>query len=165
MTPSRREVIAWLPAALALARCSTPTETPEAPLEVLTAAQAAALSAYGDEVFPPDGGTLGVARYVDRVLSSTGVFISSLGTNVPLDRVAKAAWDKHVAALKEQLFPVLEGGKPLAQLTFDDRELVCSLVTEAAFARPEYGGNPEGAGWKLAGSLGAQMPRGYVAWD
>src|SRR5438552_3179653 len=130
MKLTRRDVVVWIPAAMALVRCSKPPV--DAPFKALTEAQVTALNAYADAVLPPDGSTLGAARYVDRLLSDTEPFIGSLGTSVPLDRIAKAAWDLRVKALKDQLDPVLAGGKPLDQLSADDRELVCSLVTEAA---------------------------------
>jgi hypothetical protein len=163
MMLTRRDVMVWLPSAMALVRCAH--HDAAAPFAAITAAQASALDAYADQVLPPDGHALGAARYVDRLLSSAEPFVSSLGAPVPLDRVSKAAWDLRVAALKLQLEPVLASGKPVTGLSADDRELICSLVTEAAFTRPDYGGNPGGAGWKLIGSSGAVMPSGFVKWD
>ncbi|MBK7862986.1 MAG: hypothetical protein IPJ65_31140 [Archangiaceae bacterium] len=161
---SRREVMVWLPTALAVARCAKP-QSADARYLALSEAQVKALEAYADAVLPPDGSTLGAARYVDKLLSDTAPFIGSNGTPIELDRVSKAAWELRVKALREQLEPILSSGKTLAQLSLDDRELVCSLVTEAAFARPEYGGNPGLAGSKRVGSAGPVMPEGFVHWD
>lgn len=135
---------------------------PEAPLLALSATQASALVAYAEQVLPGEGERTGVARYVDRLLSEVDPVIGSNGAPVPLDRVAKAAWALRVVALKEQLEPVLAAGKPLAMLGAEDRELVCSLVTEAAFTRAEYGG---GFAFALIGSEGPVMPAGFVSWD
>ncbi|MFT3711879.1 MAG: hypothetical protein QM817_29925 [Archangium sp.] len=165
MTPSRRELLSWLPAAFALASCARPSdsEPQPAPLLFLSDAEAAQLAAWADEVFPPDGSSLGAVRYVDRLTSDSDVFFSSLGTSVDLDRVSRAAWDVRTTALKEQLRAVLSRAVPLAQLPFDDREFICELVTQAAFARPEYGGNPDRAGWRRIGALGPDA--NFVTWD
>jgi hypothetical protein len=45
------------------------------------------------------------------------------------------------------------------------RDTLVELVTQAAFAAPEYGGNPDLAGWKLAHYEGDSMPLGYSIWD
>ena len=45
------------------------------------------------------------------------------------------------------------------------RDLMIDLVTEAAFAAPEYGGNPNGAGWKICHFEGDSQPLGYSQWD
>src|SRR4051812_30102031 len=119
---TRRHVIVWLPTAMAVARCVH--VDPKEPFKILTDAQAAALDAYADQVLPPDGHTLGAARYVDRLLSDTEPLISSLGTSVPLDRLAKVSWDKHVAALKEQLLPLLNTDQTVTALMPEDRELI-----------------------------------------
>jgi len=44
----------------------------------------------------------------------------------------------------------------------DFKSLVFDLVTEAAFAAPEYGGNPGGAGWALCHFEGDSLPLGYT---
>jgi hypothetical protein len=165
VAPSRRELLSWLPAAFALASCAKPDETPKpAPLVFLTDAEAAQLAAWADEVFPPDGSSLGAVRYVDRLTTDTDVFFSSLGTAVELDRVSRAAWELRTTALKQQLRTVLANQDvPLGSLPFEDREFICELVTQAAFSRPEYGGNPDRAGWARIGSLGPDA--GFVTWD
>jgi hypothetical protein len=47
----------------------------------------------------------------------------------------------------------------------DFRSLLIDLVTEAAFAAPEYGGNPGGAGWKMIHFEGDSQPQGYSQFD
>ena len=41
-------------------------------------------------------------------------------------------------------------------------ELVIAHTLEAAFAAPEYGGNPELAGWRSVGWGGDSLPQGYA---
>ena len=38
-------------------------------------------------------------------------------------------------------------------------------MTEAAFAAPEYGGNPNLAGWQLCNFEGDSQPQGYSQFD
>lgn len=52
-----------------------------------------------------------------------------------------------------------------AGLDSDYRDALTSLVSEAAFGAPEYGGNPGGAGWRLVHFPGDQMPLGYSLFD
>jgi hypothetical protein len=47
----------------------------------------------------------------------------------------------------------------------DFKDLLVELVSEAAFAAPEYGGNLDLAGWALASFEGDALPRGYSQWD
>ncbi len=47
----------------------------------------------------------------------------------------------------------------------DFRQLLIELVTEAAFAAPEYGGNLNLAGWQLAHFEGDSQPQGYSQFD
>lgn len=67
---------------------------------------------------------------------------------------------------------------PLDQMSQDDlitflntslsvpfRQLVVDLVCQAAFAPPEYGGNPDLAGWKLTHFEGDSQPLGYSVWS
>ena len=51
------------------------------------------------------------------------------------------------------------------QIDPDSRELLVELVTQAAFAAPEYGGNPGLSGWKLANFEGDSQPLGYSQWN
>ncbi|MGO9711727.1 MAG: hypothetical protein ACLQBL_22875 [Polyangiaceae bacterium] len=50
-------------------------------------------------------------------------------------------------------------------LDADFQSLLIDLVTEAAFAAPEYGGNPGGAGWTLCHFEGDSLPLGYSQWN
>ncbi len=45
------------------------------------------------------------------------------------------------------------------------QSLLIDLVTEAAFAAPEYGGNVDGAGWRLCHFEGDSQPLGYSQWN
>lgn len=66
---------------------------------------------------------------------------------------------------------------PLAELSPEDlesaffgldpdfRDVLVALVTQAAFAAPEYGGNPSLAGWKMVHFEGDSMPLGYSQFD
>ena len=60
---------------------------------------------------------------------------------------------------------VADPAKLFDALDDDFRQLLIDLVTEAAFAAPEYGGNPGGAGWQLVHFEGDSLPRGYSAFD
>ena len=50
-------------------------------------------------------------------------------------------------------------------LDSDFRDLVYSLVCEGAFSAPEYGGNKNFGGWKLAHFEGDVMPYGFSQYD
>jgi len=50
-------------------------------------------------------------------------------------------------------------------LDVDFQSLLIDLVTEAAFAAPEYGGNPDGAGWRFCHFEGDSQPLGYSQWN
>ena len=110
---------------------------------------------------------------------------------VELDRVTAASWQLFVlggdgpngkiVGLRDQLVAGLDaalaiaGGQPAATLTTkqaqfvfdalppDFQSLVIDLVSEAAFAAPEYGGNPGLAGWKLMPLRGRQRCRSATA--
>ncbi len=60
---------------------------------------------------------------------------------------------------------VADRAKLFDALDDDFRSLLIDLVTEAAFAAPEYGGNPGGAGWQLVHFEGDSLPRGYSSYD
>lgn len=47
----------------------------------------------------------------------------------------------------------------------DFQSLVIDLVTQAAFAAPEYGGNPAGTGWAMIHFEGDVLPLGYTQWN
>jgi hypothetical protein len=83
-----------------------------------------------------------------------------------------------VAALKDQLTAGLDRaqmmanghGTPDYQALFDAmpsdfQDLLFDLVTQAAWAAPEYGGNPNLAGWKMVHFEGDSLPLGYSQWN
>jgi hypothetical protein len=87
-----------------------------------------------------------------------------------------------VIGLRDQLKQIIAEAvalspTPLAELSADDlaavfqqidpdsRDLIVLLVTQAAFAAPEYGGNPNLAGWKLCHFEGDSQPLGYSQWN
>lgn len=112
---------------------------------------------------------------------------------VELDRVTYAAWQLFVlggdgpngkiVGLRDQLVAGLDAaiatadGQPAATLTTkqaqfvfdalppDFQSLLIDLVCEAAFAAPEYGGNPELAGWDAIHFEGDSLPLGYSVFN
>jgi hypothetical protein len=98
---------------------------------------------------------------------------------VELDRVGAAVWRKAITDIKAQLQAGLAVARSSASgdLTHADyvrifdaqpddfRALVIDLVSEAAFAAPEYGGNLDLAGWKLIHFEGDSQPLGYTQWN
>jgi hypothetical protein len=50
-------------------------------------------------------------------------------------------------------------------LSSDFQGALVTLVTEGAFAAPEYGGNAGGGGWKIANFPGDVLPLGYSFYD
>jgi len=110
----------------------------------------------------------------------------------PLDRVAEATWrlrlfggdgpDGPVVGLRDQVKQILAEADrylPAApdELTAEQRaaliaaldqssiDTLMDLVSEAAFAPPEYGGNPDGAGWAMIHFEGDVQPLGYSLYD
>jgi hypothetical protein len=51
------------------------------------------------------------------------------------------------------------------KLDVNFRNLLIELVAEAAFSAPEYGGNPNLAGWKMVHFEGDSQPLGYSLYD
>ncbi len=94
---------------------------------------------------------------------------------VELDRVTDAAWRQQLADIQAQLYTGLDAAIAMAhgasyQDIFDSlddnfRSLLIDLVCEAAFAAPEYGGNPGLAGWQLVHFEGDSQPEGYSRFD
>ncbi len=52
-----------------------------------------------------------------------------------------------------------------AKLDPDFQDLLMELVAEAAFAAPEYGGNPDFASWRMIHYEGDQQPLGFSQYD
>ena len=110
----------------------------------------------------------------------------------PLDRVSEATWrlrlfggegpNGPVVGLRDQVRQILAEAErylPAApeELDADQRaallaaldqtsiDALVDLVSEAAFAAPEYGGNRGGAGWALCHFEGDSQPLGYSQYD
>jgi hypothetical protein len=101
---------------------------------------------------------------------------------IELDRVSLAAWQNAIPEIDRQLRAGLRAAvdtttKSVDELTAEDferlfdasddafKDLMIDLVSEAAFAAPEYGGNPPLAGWKMIQFEGDIQPIGYSQWD
>ena len=99
-----------------------------------------------------------------------------------LDRVARKSWEGRIADLRKQMKEGMESALaaapgPIEKLTQAEivdwfrglpmafRDLMVDLVSQAAFAAPEYGGNVGLGGWKLAHYEGDSQPLGYSIWD
>ena len=101
-------------------------------------------------------------------------------TFIELDRVNDAAWRLAIAgdASTPGLLARLKAGLAAARamnisdpaalfdlLDDDFRHLLIELVSEAAWAAPEYGGNHDLAGWRMIHFEGDSQPRGYSQWN
>lgn len=101
---------------------------------------------------------------------------------VEMDRVTRKIWEARTAQLRMQVKEGLTNAigsapGPIDKLTQDQivdwfrsqpmafRDLLVDLVSQAAFGAPEYGGNPNGTGWKIAHFEGDSQPLGYSIWD
>jgi hypothetical protein len=133
--------------------------------------------------------------FSDRNPNPDGTFPENgFETFIELDRVLDFAWRVQifgsqgvggapndallgaVVAMKDQLTTGLDMaqsmviGTPVYQALFDAmpadfQELIFDLVTQAAWAAPEYGGNPELAGWNMVHFEGDSLPLGYSQWN
>ncbi len=110
----------------------------------------------------------------------------------PLDRVSEATWrlrlfggegpNGPVVGLRDQVRQILAEAERylpaapealdadqraalLAALDQTSIDALVDLVSEAAFAAPEYGGNRDGAGWALCHFEGDSQPLGYSLYD
>jgi Gluconate 2-dehydrogenase subunit 3 len=101
---------------------------------------------------------------------------------VELDRVSLAAWQKETADIETRLRAGLASAAHTTTKSIDDlahadfvalfdaadpefQALMIDLVSEAAWAAPEYAGNPGQAGWKLIHFEGDSLPLGYSQWN
>jgi len=101
---------------------------------------------------------------------------------IELDRVGLAAWQTEIASTDQRLRAGLATAAQTTTKAIDDlaapdfqalfdasdddfKQLMIDLVCEAAWAAPEYGGNPGGAGWKLIHFEGDALPLGYSQWN
>jgi hypothetical protein len=163
--------------------------------KVFSAADLNLLNQLADVIIPPDdqpgGSKLGAIAYIERLLTAFDTAIpkiyaggpfsdrSGASTNdfqsfVELDRVSAASWTQTVPMIKSQLVDGLAAARAMKisdpaalydQLPDDFRTLIFELVTEAAWAAPEYGGNPNLAGWKMIHFEGDSLPQGYSQWN
>jgi hypothetical protein len=130
-----------------------------------------------------------------RTPNPDGTAVSDdFSTFIELDRVLDYAWRVQlegsagvggapndallgpVVAMKDQLVAGLDAaqkvmsGKPdypfiFSAMTPDFQQLVFDLVTQAAWAAPEYGGNTDLAGWDMVHFEGDSLPLGYSQWN
>jgi hypothetical protein len=117
--------------------------------------------------------------------ASTSFPTNDFATFVELDRVSLAAWQQLLdpqTGIEPQLRAGIASARSMTDrsphdLSPDDfqrlfdaqtdefRALVIELVSEAAFAAPEYGGNPGLSGWRLIHFEGDSLPLGYSQWN
>ncbi|HJQ84841.1 MAG TPA: gluconate 2-dehydrogenase subunit 3 family protein, partial [Candidatus Binatia bacterium] len=71
------------------------------------------------------------------------------------------------AAQQDDVFRLLDGGPAGVRFATDPRrgasfvDVLIRHTLEACFAAPEYGGNADGAGWRMIGLEGDDQPLGY----
>lgn len=157
-----------LPAAEAAAACARAAAREGRGFQVLTAAEARALEAIADQILPaddtPGARDLGVIHFMDRALGSFAAFMLEPVRAGLAELQSKA----REAAPETQGFDALPAERQralLAEIEFSDFFfLVRTLTLMGAFAHPSYGGNRDGAGWRIIGfeDRGAyQPPFGY----
>jgi hypothetical protein len=161
-TTTRREFLAdagaaasgtWLalqlPWLAALASCARDDARDGAPFTHLTAVEAHTLRAVAARILPavdgaPGAEEAGAAHFVDRALG-TGAFADDLAL---VRRALAALAARDFAALPErqqdELLRRMERGPSFAALR--------TLVVIGTLADPSYGGNRDGAGWRLIGT-------------
>jgi gluconate 2-dehydrogenase gamma chain len=180
MSLTRREWIRLVGGLATLAACG---DNLAQPAGVFTPEERALLATFADVVIPPDdqpgGAALGAVEFIERLITAFdepvppifagGPFRADFPSFVELDRVTDRVWRERTAAIAEQLHAGLAAARASTadpQTTFDGqppdfKDLVIELVTEAAFASPIYGGNRDGAGWRMIHFEGDVLPQGY----
>jgi len=141
-------VAVQLPWLAALAGCAHDDARRDAPFTHLTPVEARTLRAFAARVLPavdgvPGADEAGAAHFVDR----------ALGTSLFADELALLR--AGLAALAARDFAALPEARQDALL----REVECepyfdaarALVVVGTLADPAYGGNRDGAGWRLVG--------------
>lgn len=95
---------------------------------------------------------------------------------MPLDRVRERAWRMRIEKLRklfaDGIGPIAASGLSAADapevfrgLDQELQDALIDFVSQAAFGAPEYGGNPDRAGWNLAHFEGDSQPLGYSIFD
>ncbi len=170
---------AWLlihmPAAEAAAAWARRAAREGRTFQVLTAAEARTLEAVAEQILPaddtPGAHDLGVIHFMDRALGSFAEFM--------LEPIRAGVADLEAAAREAgapaEGFAALPPERQRALLTDVELSgfffLTRALTLLGAFADPAYGGNSDGAGWRLIGfeNRGAYQPpfghydRGHTA--
>ena len=162
---------------------------------VFTSAELTMLYDLANVIIPPDdtpgGAELGAIAYIEALVTAYdqnppqiyagGPFSDRAGASddgfanfIELDRVSDAAWRLDVMTIKQQLVDGLAAARALGisdpaklydALDSDFQALLFELVTEAAWSAPEYGGNPNLAGWAMIHFEGDSLPMGYSQWN
>jgi gluconate 2-dehydrogenase alpha chain len=106
----------------------------------------------------------GAAGYMRRWLArSTPAERARLRKTIgALTRDARSRYDRPMAKLDRAEIDALiasHAGGPDKSAFWSLR----SIALEAAFAHPAYGGNKDGWGWRLVGTVGDPQPRGFTA--
>jgi len=107
-------------------------------------------------------------RYVTRWLAAaTPATRASLRRSLAvLDRVARDTHRRPLARLERAALDALVATVAAERDVVDASTALFALraiALEAAFAHPSHGGNRDGWGWRLAGSIGDPQPRGFTA--
>ena len=122
----------------------------------------------------------------DSGAPTTNFPTDGFATALPLDRVAARAWQLRlfgssgtdgggpndpvlgpVIGLRDQIRQGLAapGASSIDNVDPDFLNLLYTLVSEASFGAPEYGGNPAGQGWAMVHYEGDMQPLGYSQFD
>jgi len=157
-------LLVHLPAAEAAAAWARTAARERRGFQVLTAAEARTLEAVAEQILPsddtPGARDLGVIHFIDRALASFAAWMLEPIRQGVADLQARA-W--HAGAPREGFaaLPPEHQRELLTAVEFTDFFfLTRTLTLLGAFADPAYGGNRDGAGWRLIGfeNRGAYRP-------
>lgn len=159
---------AWLlmhlPAAEAVAAWARMAAREGGALQVLTAAEARTLEAVAEQILPaddtPGARDLGVIHFIDRALGSFAAWMLE-PIRAGVADLESAAREAGAPAEGFAALPPERQRELLAAIEFSEFFfLTRTLVLLGAFADPVYGGNRDGAGWRLIGfeNRGAYEP-------
>ena len=159
---------AWLllhlPAAQAAAAWARAASREGRAFQVLTAAEARTLEAVAEQILPADDAPgardLGVIHFIDRALGS---FAESMlePIRAGVAELEAAAREAGAPAEGFAALPPERQRELLTDVEFSDFFfLTRTLTLLGAFADPAYGGNRDGAGWRMIGfeNRGAYRP-------